>query len=72
MYQFRTYKVGPTAQKGGWFWQITKDFGPIEVVVARSVNPAATEDLCIQAYKDMRNWQCGSQTGDTTPPPPTH
>jgi len=68
MYQFRTYRIGSASSAtGGWYWQVTKDFGPVELVVARSGFSYRTEEDAIQGYKDMVAWACGS--GSTTPPP---
>jgi hypothetical protein len=67
MYQFKTYRIGkPTQAVGGWYWQVTKDFGPIELVVAQSGISYLTEEDAIQGYKEMIKWACGTAT---TPPP---
>ena len=69
MYEFRTYRIqrviADTA-KGGWYWQVTKEQGPIELVVARSGISYQTENDAIAGYKNMVKWACG----DVATPPP--
>jgi hypothetical protein len=62
MYQFRTYKIGSATGKGGWYWQVTKDFGPIELVIARSGISYMSEEDATEGYKEMVKWACGVST----------
>ena len=67
MYQFHTYKNTPAAVRGGWHWQVSKEVGPIDIVVARSGVGYATENAAIAGYKEFVAWASGS--GTATPPP---
>ena len=53
MYQFRTFKLGSSTSAGGWIWQVSKSFGPVEVVVAKSGVLYPTEDAAKQDFKAM-------------------
>ena len=66
MYQFRTYKIGSATGKGGWkggwYWQVTKEFGPVELIIARSGVSYLTEEDAIAGYKEMIQWASGNST----------
>ena len=66
MYTFHTYKIGALDWKGGWFWEVTKDVGPVEFIVAQSGAPYRTEDDAVTGYKAFIEW---AAAGSTTPPP---
>lgn len=70
MWKFSTYKIGPGTVRSGWFWQVTKEVGPMVLVVARSGQGYAQEDYAVAAYKEFVKWASGNSTG-TTPPTDT-
>jgi len=67
MYTFRTYKSGASI-KGGWQWQVTKEVGPMEAIVARSGVNYLTENDAIAGFNDMVKW--ASQRPTPVPQPP--
>jgi hypothetical protein len=64
-YQFRTFRIGSGATlstRGGWYWQVTQEVGPAELVAAQSGIGYLTEADAVAAYKAVVAWAATPST----------